>query len=175
MSNTAAPVTNAAVSLRTTLPNSKWLGSPCPACQNPIAQGEPVVLCPKCYTPQHAQCWRGNGNTCAIDQTPARIIERAARAPSAEAAAPPPPAAASPAQPVRDAAPPAAAQPAAAASPASAVPTDPVDPYRYARPVEAPQLSDVWRRNIMTIVMLLFIWGVIILVVAVFGLDPRGL
>jgi NADH-quinone oxidoreductase subunit C len=66
----------AAISLRQTLATSKWLGQVCPRCGNTIAEGNQVVLCPKCYTPQHAQCWRDNGNQCAVDQTPARIIER---------------------------------------------------------------------------------------------------
>ena len=67
----------AAISLRQTLANSKWLGQVCPKCGNTLAEGEQVVLCPKCYTPQHAQCWQDNGNQCAVDQTPARIIVRA--------------------------------------------------------------------------------------------------
>src|SRR5687767_9509238 len=67
----------AAISLRQTLANSKWLGQTCPKCGNTLAEGEQVVLCPKCYTPQHAQCWQENGNKCAVDETPARIIVRA--------------------------------------------------------------------------------------------------
>src|SRR5919197_1551704 len=75
MSDTsAAPA--AAISLRQTTPTMKWVGKQCPKCQKEIVVGDQVVLCPKCYTPQHAQCWRDNGNQCAIDQTPARIIER---------------------------------------------------------------------------------------------------
>src|SRR5919198_147924 len=99
----AAPA--AAISLRQTTPTMKWLGKQCPKCQKEFVVGDQVVLCPKCYTPQHAQCWRDNGNQCAIDQTPAKIIEprgRPAGAPAADGAsaagtaapttpAPPPP------------------------------------------------------------------------------------
>src|SRR5437764_13676520 len=97
MSETStAPV--AAISLRQTTPTMKWVGKPCPKCQKELAVGDQVVLCPKCYTPQHAQCWRDNGNQCAVDQTPARIIEprgRPAGAPADDTATPsltPPPA-----------------------------------------------------------------------------------
>src|SRR5439155_3555486 len=114
MSDTsAAPV--AAISLRQTTPTMKWLGKTCPKCQKEIVVGHEVVLCPKCYTPQHAQCWRDNGNTCAVDGTPARIIEprgRPAGAPAAGAAAP---TSATPAQPT-----PSADTAAAAARPAAA-------------------------------------------------------
>src|SRR5688572_17012228 len=67
----------AAISLRQTLGNSKWKGQVCPKCGNTLNEGEQVVLCPKCYTPQHAQCWQDNGSKCAVDETPARIIVRA--------------------------------------------------------------------------------------------------
>ncbi len=76
----------AAISLRQTLSSSKWLGQVCPRCGNIIAEGSQVVLCPKCYTPQHAQCWRDAGNACANDGTTARIIERPGRPGAAGAA-----------------------------------------------------------------------------------------
>ncbi|MGH2370309.1 MAG: RING finger protein, partial [Chloroflexota bacterium] len=79
------PPAGAAISLRQTLANSKWLGQVCPKCGNALAEGSEVVLCPKCYTPQHAQCWRDNGNQCANDGTPARIIERPGRPAAAPA------------------------------------------------------------------------------------------
>jgi NADH-quinone oxidoreductase subunit C len=84
-----APPPGAAISLRQTLASSKWLGQVCPRCGNELAEGQGVVLCPKCYTPQHAQCWRDNGNTCAVDGTPARIIDRPGRG-GASAASPAP-------------------------------------------------------------------------------------
>ncbi|MDQ3699753.1 MAG: hypothetical protein M3442_02405, partial [Chloroflexota bacterium] len=74
-----AGAAGAAITLRQTLASSKWLGQVCPRCGNAIAEGSEVVLCPKCYTPQHAQCWRDNGNACANDGTTARIIERPGR------------------------------------------------------------------------------------------------
>jgi NADH-quinone oxidoreductase subunit C len=83
------PPVGPAISLRETLPTSKWLGVVCPRCGNTLAEGEQVVLCPKCYTPQHAQCWRNNGNQCGACGTPARIIERPGRAAAASAAAQP--------------------------------------------------------------------------------------
>src|SRR5438034_4445013 len=109
----AAPA--AAISLRQTTPTMKWVGKACPKCQKDIAVGDQVVLCPKCYTPQHAQCWRDNGNQCAVDQTPARIMEprgRPAGAPADGTATPSP----TPPTPSSDTA--AAAAPAARPTPA---------------------------------------------------------
>lgn len=174
MSETSAAPAVAAISIRPTLANSKWLDKVCPKCQKPLALGEQVVLCPKCYTPQHAQCWRDNDNTCAVDATPARLIERPGRAAGAAPAA----TAAAPASDTPRPAPAAsAAAPAPAATPAAAapVPFESVDPYRYAQVVNAPPMTDLWRRNIMTIVVLLFIWGIIVAVYSVIvysGLLP---
>lgn len=135
----------AAISLRATLANSKWLNQVCPRCGNMIAEGEQVVLCPKCYTPQHAQCWRANGNQCAVDQTPARIIERSGRAgaaPSAPAAAAQPaPTSVTPAQPTpsADTDPAAQGNPAAPAVPSQAgAPRTPGAADRAAPPRPAP-------------------------------------
>src|SRR5919199_3269626 len=125
MSDTsAAPA--AAISLRQTTPTMKWVGKTCPKCQKEIVVGDQVVLCPKCYTPQHAQCWRDNGNQCAVDQTPAKIIEprgRPAGAPAADGAGTAPTAAAPTPTPPTPSADTAAARPAAAA--AQAVPAAP--------------------------------------------------
>ncbi|HET7771584.1 MAG TPA: NADH-quinone oxidoreductase subunit C [Chloroflexota bacterium] len=88
----------AAISLRQTLGNSKWLGQTCPKCGNTLAEGEQVVLCPKCYTPQHAQCWQDNGSKCAVDETPARIIVRAGQSIQPAAAGGAAPTSAAPAQ-----------------------------------------------------------------------------
>ncbi|HET7769741.1 MAG TPA: RING finger protein [Chloroflexota bacterium] len=84
----------ALISVRQTAADSKWAGKPCPKCNNPIEAGQAAVLCPKCYTPQHLDCWRDNGNKCAIDQTPANVIDRTAAAARPAAAAEPAPAAA---------------------------------------------------------------------------------
>src|SRR5581483_2657536 len=138
MSDTSAPPVTAAISLRQTTPTMKWVGATCPKCQQQIAVGDQVVLCPKCYTPQHAQCWRENDNRCAIDQTPARIIERPGRAggPAPTAAAAPEPAAAAPAPVPAAAAPaPTAAAAAAAAAPAAPAPAPLANPWQYARPL----------------------------------------
>ena len=180
MSDTsAAPV--AAISLRQTTPTMKWLGKQCPKCQKEIVVGDQVVLCPKCYTPQHAQCWRDNGNVCAIDQTPARIIEprgRPAGAPAgdgAAAAGTAAPSSPTPAPPTPSADTAAAAP--AAAAPRAAAPAAPAagalaDPWRYARPIEAPPEADLWRRNIMTIFWIVVIWAVLVLIAAVLGWLP---
>src|SRR5688500_2254096 len=88
----------AAISLRQTLGNSKWMGQVCPKCGNTLNEGEQVVLCPKCYTPQHAQCWQDNGNKCAVDETPARIIVRAGQSIQPAAAGGGAPRSAAPAQ-----------------------------------------------------------------------------
>src|SRR5206468_555497 len=96
------------------------VGQVCPKCGNQIAVGHEVVLCPKCYTPQHAQCWRDNGNQCAVDGTPARIIEprgRPAGAAAAGEAAPSSPTPAPPTPSADTAAAPARAPVAAAATP----------------------------------------------------------
>ena len=164
MSETSAAPAAAAISIRQTLANSKWVGAEDPKTKKPIAVGDQVVLCPKCYTPQLLTSWRENDNKCAIDGTPARVIERPGRATGAAAAPAAAPAAATPATP----APAAAASAAAAAAPApvaaAAVPAEPIDPYRYALPVNAPTESSVWRGNIMTIVTLLVLWGLVVLV-----------
>ena len=68
----------ALISVRQTTPESKWANAACPKCSNPIEPGQAAVLCPKCYTPQHLDCWRDNGNKCAIDATPASVLDRTA-------------------------------------------------------------------------------------------------
>ncbi len=182
----AAPA--AAISLRQTTPTMKWVGKQCPKCQKEIVVGDQVVLCPKCYTPQHAQCWRDNGNQCAVDQTPARIIEprgRPAGAPAGDGAtaagtaAPtsPTPTPPTPSADTAGAAPAAAATPAAqpaAPAAAGAVPATAVmaDPWRYARPIQAPPEADLWRRNIMTIFWIVVIWAVFVAVVYLAGWGP---
>ena len=42
----------ALISVRQTTEDSRWLGKVDPKTQRPIAVGDQVVLCPKCYTPQ---------------------------------------------------------------------------------------------------------------------------
>src|SRR5207248_1313275 len=158
----AAPV--AAISLRQTTPTMKWVGKTCPKCQKEIVVGDQVVLCPKCYTPQHAQCWRDNGNQCAVDETPARIIEPRGRPAAAAAESAP---AATPAAAPATAAPAAAAvaRPAAAAAQAAAPAAAPpasgelANPWRYAQPLNPPPEADLWRRNIMTIFWIVVIWA----------------
>ena len=86
MSETSAAPAAAAISIRQTLANSKWVGAEDPKTKKPIAVGDQVVLCPKCYTPQLLTSWRENDNKCAIDGTPARVIERPGRATGAAAA-----------------------------------------------------------------------------------------
>jgi hypothetical protein len=179
MSNTAAPPANAAVSIRTTAATSKWLGAASLGSGKQIAVGDQVVMCPKCFKPVLLADWQGNGNKCPEDGTSARVIEPRSRAAGEAAAAPATaPAAGAPAAPTpaaqRAAAPVGAAAPATgAAGPAAANVV--VDPYRYARPVDAPPVSDVWRRNIMTIFWLLIVWGVIVLAVSFFNLAPSAL
>src|SRR5438067_9912235 len=101
----------ALISVRDTAEAMTWGGKPCPTCNVPIEVGQRAVLCPKCYTPQHRTCWEENGNKCAIDGTPANVLERVARAPAAAGAA------------GAAAAPPAPAAPAAPAAPTGAVAT----------------------------------------------------
>lgn len=38
----------------------------CPVCGKPLAEGDDVVVCPVCATPQHRECWMQNGR-CAND------------------------------------------------------------------------------------------------------------
>ncbi len=40
--------------------------TPCPVCGKPLAEGEDIVVCPVCATPQHRECWMANGR-CAND------------------------------------------------------------------------------------------------------------
>jgi len=185
MSNTPAapaPPANAAISIRNTVATSKWLGATSLGSGTQIAAGNQVVMCPKCFKPVLLDDWRNNGSKCPEDGTPARVIERAAR--DSGAAGDAPAAAAAPAAPAAAAVPAPAARPAAAAAPAApamatvggpAPATIEVDPYRNARNVEAPPVSDVWRRNIMTIFWMLLVWGVIVLVVWALGVDPTAL
>ena len=35
---------------------------PCPACGSHLHEGDDVVVCPVCATPQHRHCWQENGN-----------------------------------------------------------------------------------------------------------------
>ncbi len=81
----------ALITARPTTEESKWAGKECPWCHKPIEPGQTAVLCPKCYTPQHRDCWTENGNKCALDGTPANILDRSPRAaaPAAGAAAVP--------------------------------------------------------------------------------------
>src|SRR5687767_7609340 len=185
MSNTApAP---AAITIRQTAANSKWLGAASLGSGKEIAVGDQVVMCPKCFKPVLLDDWRGNDNKCPEDQTPGRVIERAARGDGAAAPAAAAPAAAAPAALAVAAPAPAARAAAPAAAAAVAVPAGApaaanveVDPYRYARAVVAPPVSDVWRRNIMTIFWLVFLWGLFVgmiwLVQVLFGVDlaPRA-
>lgn len=78
MSGSEAGLKPALISVRPTTAESKWAGKECPHCKKPIGAGENAVLCPKCYTPHHKDCWTTHGNVCALDQTPANIMERAA-------------------------------------------------------------------------------------------------
>ena len=39
---------------------------PCPGCSKPLRDGEDIVVCPVCATPQHRECWMANGR-CAND------------------------------------------------------------------------------------------------------------
>src|ERR687884_245922 len=113
----------ALISVRNTTEESKWAGQVCPKCSKPIEPGQQAVLCPKCYTPQHRDCWVDNGNKCAIDGTPANILDRSAPRAAAGTAAAAHPATAprpTPAPPGNGRAP-AAARP-AAARPAAAPP-----------------------------------------------------
>ncbi|MEI8219146.1 MAG: NADH-quinone oxidoreductase subunit C [Chloroflexota bacterium] len=117
--STEGGAAGAAISLRATLANSKWLGTACPKCNGVFAVADQVVLCPSCFSAHHASCWRENGNTCAKDQTPGRIIEPRGRgaSPASEVPAPVQVQAPTPAAPV--AAPAAVARPAAPAKPAA--------------------------------------------------------
>src|SRR5688572_3910473 len=85
----------ALISVRQTTEDSKWLGKVDPKTERPIAVGDQVVLCPKCYTPQLLSSWRENGDKCALDGTPANVLERAPRR-AAEGDAAAAPAAAAP-------------------------------------------------------------------------------
>lgn len=90
MSTSEAGVKPALISVRPTTAESKWVGKDCPHCTKVISAGEFAVLCPKCYTPHHKDCWTSHGNVCAIDQTAARVLERAAKADAPVAAVPSP-------------------------------------------------------------------------------------
>ena len=157
--------TTAAISLRPTTATSKWVGSSCPKCDKGIAAGEGAVLCPKCFTPHHANCWRENGNACAKDGAAARILEPRGRA-GAPAAAPAEAPAAASAAPVAAAPVPVAA---AAVSAADAPLVELANPWKSARVVQGPNESEVFRRSVMSIVTLLAFWGFAVLIAALLG------
>jgi hypothetical protein len=46
------------------------------------------------------------------------------------------------------------------------------NPWRYARTLDAPPESDVWRRNIMTVVWLTVIWAAVVLAAWMAGWVP---
>ena len=155
--------TTAAISLRPTTATSKWAGASCPKCDKAIGAGEGAVLCPKCFTPHHANCWRENGNVCAKDGAAARILEPRGRAgaPSAPAEAPAPAAAPVAAAPVPVAA--------VAVSAADAPLVELANPWKSARVVQGPNESEVFRRSVMSIVTLLAFWGFAVLIAALLG------
>lgn len=160
--------TPAAISLRPTTATSKWAGATCPKCSKGISAGDQAVLCPKCYVPHHAQCWRDGGNACANDQTPARILEPRGRssASAGEVAAPAPaPAVSLPVPTVASEAVPGTV---------SSVPVPFADeplanPWLSARAIQGPPESELFRRNIMTIVSLLVFWAVAVFIATALG------
>jgi hypothetical protein len=156
--------TTAAISLRPTTATSKWLGCPCPNCEKSIAPGEGAVLCPKCFTPHHATCWRDNGNACAKDGAVARILEPRGRAgaPAAVATDSPAPATAPVAAlPVPDAT--------ATISAADAPLVELANPWKSARVVQGPNEVEIFRRSVMSIVTLLMLWGVAVFIATLLG------
>lgn len=155
--------TTAAISLRPTTATSKWAGAGCPKCDKPIAAGEGAVVCPTCYAPHHASCWRENGNACAKDGATARILEPRGRAAAPEVPAP----AASAPTPAAVAAAPAAP---AVSVPASEAPlVELANPWKSARVIHGPGEAEVFRRSVMTIVTLMVFWGFCVLVAAGLG------
>ncbi len=152
--------TIAAISLRPTTATSKWAGVTCPRCDKPIPAGEGAVLCPKCYSPHHASCWRDHGNACAKDGALGRILEPRGR--SAAPAEAPAPVASVPTAPV-------AVASVAPVTAADAPLVELANPWKFARVVHGPNESEVFRRSVMTIVSLLAFWGVAVLVAALLG------
>ena len=35
----------------------KYFNLPCPSCGEPLKEGDDIVVCPECATPQHRECW----------------------------------------------------------------------------------------------------------------------
>lgn len=64
---------------------SQWRGIVCPRCGSMVAEGNLVVVCPKCYTPNHVECWREHGDRCGACGTEARVAP-ASNQPGADAA-----------------------------------------------------------------------------------------
>src|SRR5438093_10855780 len=61
------------VPARETTTTSTWRGVVCPRCGGMAAEGHVVVLCPKCSSPNHVECWRDHGGTCGACGTAAEI------------------------------------------------------------------------------------------------------
>lgn len=43
---------------------SPFLGEACALCQQPLAPGDEITICPEDATRHHARCWVANGNRC---------------------------------------------------------------------------------------------------------------
>jgi len=65
-------------------------GKICPYDQYPIAVGDPIIICPACRVPHHADCWRENGGctTYGCIQGPAQVAHAAAQAGAASTSMP---------------------------------------------------------------------------------------
>src|SRR5262245_17032084 len=78
------------VPVRLTAFASIWRDVVCPRCGSMAAEGNAVVLCPHCGTPNHLDCWRDHGDACGACGAPADLREPANRASPGLALAPAP-------------------------------------------------------------------------------------
>ena len=62
--------------------------APCPVCGKPLAEGEDIVVCPVCATPQHRECWMQNGRCANDDLHQSGYVWKKETNPAPEAEAP---------------------------------------------------------------------------------------
>jgi len=43
-----------------------YIGATCPYCQDLIKPGKEIIVCDRCGTPHHVECWNANGGCTTV-------------------------------------------------------------------------------------------------------------